>query len=377
MDNTNVNTGILVVAGETSGDLHGSSLLNELRQLNPDIHFFGVGGDRMGQVGMTLLENTNQMAVIGFTGAVRKYGFLRHVFKRIIDNVRKEKPARAIVIDYPGFNLRLVKKLKRMGVPVTYFISPQLWAWREKRIEIMRECVDQILCIFPFEEQWYRERGVDATFVGHPSLDRDESTVTRSEFFGKHGLKEDAQTIALLPGSRQSEVKRHLPIMMESIKRLVSKGLDIQGIIGKAPAVHLEGYKLEGTAVERETPQLALHHSDVAIVASGTASLEAALHGRPTVVIYRLSWANWWLAQHLAKVDFMSMTNLVAQREILPELLQRRATPENIADAIQKIMESVSSRENMIRELAKVRTMLGSPGATRRAAELINTKLVG
>lgn len=363
---------ILVVAGETSGDLHGSLLVRELARLNPKIEFFGIGGDRMERAGVALMEHVDTMAVVGFTEPLRRYPHLRRVFRRLNDAVREGRPVRAILIDYPGFNLRLARKLKTEGIPVTYYICPQLWAWREKRIDVMKECVDQVLCILPFEEAWYHERGIEATYVGHPLADRPEPEMNREGFIQIYGLEPGCPTVALFPGSRQQEVARHLPVMTRTVRLLGRRGRDVQTVVGQAPGVDLSSYDLSEAVVVTDTPQLALRYADVGIVASGTATLEAALYETPSVVIYRMSRLTWLLARTVANVPFVSLTNLIAHREVLPELLQDEATPHRIAERIEAIMESSSHREEIVGGLREVRRKLGGPGATKRAAQLIS-----
>ncbi|MFQ6674127.1 MAG: lipid-A-disaccharide synthase [Fidelibacterota bacterium] len=366
---------IVVVAGETSGDLHGSSVVREIKRLRPGTTFWGIGGDLMEKAGVTLLEHVGKMAVMGFTEIIGRYHFLQTKFREVVQVARERPPARAILIDYPGFNLALAKKFRALNIPVTYFIPPQLWAWREGRVKILKECVDQILCIFPFEEGWYSDRGVTATFVGHPLLDQGVPDVTREEFCRKHGLEADLPMVGLMPGSRQQEVNKHLPALMETVSQLMKRGYRIQSIVGRAPEVSTAGLDKWAVAVEDEIPQLALRYSDVGVVASGTASLEAALYGTPSVVVYRMSPVSWWLGRRMARVHFVSMTNLVAGKEVLPELLQRNLTGENIATVLGQWLDSPDERERLSGELKSVRKKLGSPGAARRAARLIVERL--
>lgn len=366
---------VLVVAGETSGDLHGSKLVRELKTANPQIEFFGIGGDRMKQEGVVLIEHVDRVAVVGFTEVIKKYPPLKKAFQQVDKEARNRGAARAILIDYPGFNLRLAKRMKKLDIPVTYFISPQLWAWREKRVQVMKECVDQVLCIFPFEEKWYRERGIHATFVGHPLMEGSRVTISKQEFFETHGLRGERITVALLPGSRQQEVDRHLRVMLESIWLLKEQQPEVQGVIGKAPGVSLGGFDLGGMAVESETPQVALRYADVGIIASGTATLEAAIYGTPSVVIYKMSRLSYSLARKVATVPFASITNLIAEFEVLPELLQDDATAQNIADTLRPMILFDDVREKVASSLKGVRKKLGGPGAIRMAAGLILQRL--
>ena len=365
-------TKILIIAGEASGDMHGAALVAELQKLNPTLSFFGVGGDKMGKEGVSLLEHTDKMAIMGFTEVLTKYGFLKKVFNKVIDLAIELQPARAILIDYPGFNLKLSKKFKELKIPVTYYIPPQLWAWHESRIEIIKKYVDQVICIFPFEKEWYKKRGINVEFVGHPFLDLKEEMFSKTKFLKKHRMPEEAQIVSLFPGSRQKEVDRHLPIMLETIKRLKKENKKIVCIIGKAKGVTINLPKTNYLKIEENTPVSALRYSDVAIVASGTVTLEAALFETPTVVIYKLSVISGFLAKILVKVKFVSMPNLIANKAVFPELLLSDGTPEKITAEVKYLLQSTTRREEMLGEIKKVKIKLGRPGASRRAAYLID-----
>lgn len=366
---------ILIVAGERSGDLHGASLVRELMGRDRDLTFFGIGGDAMGEAGVELLEHADRMAVVGFTEVVGKYLFLRSVFRRTLRQCEWRKPVRAILIDYPGFNLTLARRLTGMGIPVTYFIPPQVWAWRETRVEALKRHVDQILCIFPFEPEWYARRGVTVTFVGHPLLDDEEGSVTEETFRSRHGLKPEVVTVGLMPGSRQHEVNRHLPVMVEAVRRLRHGGYAVQAVIGKGRGVELERVDRSLCSVEEESPQLVLRFAELGVVASGTATLEGALYGTPCVVVYRMSPLSWEIGRRLARVDFVSLPNLIAGREVFPELLQRKATGEQVESVLKRWIDSPARRERVMAELDEVRGKLGTPGAAGRAAALIVEKL--
>jgi len=366
---------VLIVAGEESGDLHGSSLVQEMIQRKPALSFFGIGGDRLQKAGVNTIEHTDNMAIMGFAEVVSKYRYLRKAFRKVIEEIDRRTPARAILIDYPGFNLRLAKELKEREIPVTYFISPQVWAWKEKRVETIRECVDQLICIFPFEEAWYAERGVDATFVGHPFMDMPEPEITREEFLISHDFNPETTIIALMPGSRQQEVDRHIDVMLKSLFSLRERGMSLQAVIGKAPGVTVRGVNYHGVSVEEENPQLALRFADGAVVASGTISFEAALYNTPSVVIYRLSPITWFFAKRIAKVEHVSMTNLIAGRKVFPELLQEKATPELVAANLTPLLTDEEKQDDIYAGMTEVQEAMGEPGSAGRAAELILQKM--
>lgn len=362
---------ILIVAGEASGDLHGAALVREMNRLDEGLSFFGIGGDSMEQAGVEILEHAGKMAVVGFTEVIGKYPSLRSVFHRVIRRCSERNPVRAILIDYPGFNLKLARKLTGAGIPVTYYIPPQVWAWREKRVQTLSDYTQQILCILPFEPEWYAQRGVSVTFVGHPLLDSLEETVTLDSFREKHALEPGGVTLGLMPGSRQHEIDRHLPIMADAVSRLKKNGYNVRAVIGRGRGVKLPGIDQTLFSVEEERPRLALQYGTLGLVASGTATLEGALYGTPCVVIYRMSGLSWDIGRRMAKVNFVSLPNLIAGKEVFPELLQKEATGERAAGILKLWIDSSARTERIQSQLEQVRDLLGRPGASRRAAELI------
>jgi lipid-A-disaccharide synthase len=365
---------ILIVAGETSADQHGAALVSQLKAASKDVTFFGIGGDNLRWEGVQLVEHAENMAIMGFVEVAKHYWFLRTVYNKVVSECEKRNPARAILIDYPGFNLRLAKELKKRQIPVTYYISPQLWAWKEKRIEIIRECVDQMLCIFPFEEQWYRQRGVEATYVGHPFLDGEPNFMEREYFLDKHSLSTNTIVLALMPGSRQQEVNRHLKTMIKTVE-LVKRDTEISAIVGKAPAVELPQEIGDEIHIETDTPEMVLKYASIGIVSSGTVSLQSAIYGVPSVVIYKMNPLTWIIANKVTQVSYASMTNLIAKEQVLPELLQSRARPEKIADCLKKWLRSEDLREQTVNQLSEVKRQLGGPGASQKVARLILERL--
>ena len=365
---------ILIVAGETSADQHGAALVSQLKAASKDVTFFGIGGDNLKWEGVQLVEHAENMAFMGFVEVAKHYWFLRTVYNKVVSECEKRNPARAILIDYPGFNLRLAKELKKRQIPVTYYISPQLWAWKEKRIEIIRECVDQMLCIFPFEEQWYHQRGVEATYVGHPFLDGEPNFMEREYFLDKHSLSTNTIVLALMPGSRQQEVNRHLKTMIKTVE-LVKRDIEISAIVGKAPAVELPQEIGDKIHIETDTPEMVLKYASIGIVSSGTVSLQSAIYGVPSVVIYKMNPLTWIIANKVTQVSYASMTNLIAKEQVLPELLQSRARPEKIADCLKKWLRSEDLREQTVNQLSEVKRQLGGPGASQKVARLILERL--
>lgn len=365
---------ILIISGETSGDHHAAGLVRKLKKKSSSLSFFGIGGNQLADQGVEILEHIDKMAVMGLIEVVQHYRFLKQTFNKVLVEVDSRKPARAILVDYPGFNLRLSKELKKRDIPITYFISPQLWAWKEKRLSIIKECVDQMLCIFPFEENWYQERGVEANFVGHPFLSDCQTFLSKDNFKLKHEISQKNNIIALMPGSRQQEVTQHLPLMINAVEKL-KKQFEISAIIGKAPGVKLPSPLPKGIMVEEDDPELALRYSKVGIVSSGTISLQSALFGVPSVVIYKMHLISWWYTKMISQVKYASMTNLIAQKEILPELLQSAVNANAIVIPLKKWLRSEKELHKTKTQLAKVRGELGCPGAFEKAAELIVERL--
>lgn len=357
-------------AGESSGDLHGARLIRALREQRPDLQFVGHGGDRMQVENMTLIEHTNDLAIMGFAEVIKHLPYMLKVMGKTLEVIEKERPQRVILIDYPGFNLRLAKQVHRMGIPVTYFILPQVWAWKENRVKTLHKTVDQALCIFPFEQDWFEEHGVPANYVGHPFSEPEKPALSRDEFCAKHDLNPDAPVLTLLPGSRQQEIDRHWPVYLETVNRLRREIPELQVIVGQAPAVKLDPVP-DDFVVERDSVRLTLLYGTAALVASGTATLEAAVNDIPMVVCYKLSPVSWWLARRMTHVPFASMVNLIAKRQVVPEYLQSAMKPAALARALKPLLATTSERKTMLTGLEEVRRTLGIPGVYERAAKAI------
>jgi lipid-A-disaccharide synthase len=364
---------LLLSCGEASGDLYAGALTRELRSLDPTVTIEGLGGPQFEAAGGRLIDDYRDIAVTGLTEAISKVPRSLGALRRLVNAARDDRPHALIVIDAPDFNFRLAPQIKKLGVPVIYYISPQIWAWRPARLHTIRAFADRMLVIFPFEEVIYREGGVPVEFVGHPLVDLMAPTATREQFLSKHGLAAHRPTIAVLPGSRRNEVARILPDLMSSAGRIRASVPDAQFLVARAP--HLED-RLFRTAsgpcvvVESDTNTV-LASSDVVLTASGTATVQTALHDKPMVIVYRLSPLTYRLGRRLVTVDTIGMVNLIAGEKIVPELVQDAFTPEAVArEAVS--MLSDRERASRIREgLARVRERLGGPGASRRAAEAV------
>jgi lipid-A-disaccharide synthase len=357
---------ILVSAGEASGDLYAAELVRALAAARPELRFFGCAGPKMVEAGVEPVVHSSALAVVGLVEVVRHIPGIYREFRKLIRAARERRPRLAILTDSPDFNLRLAKKLKRMGVPVLYLVAPQVWAWREGRVRQIRRDVDHLLCIFPFEEPWFRERGVRTTCIGHPLVRTIRTRWTRDEFFARYRLDPSRPLVVLLPGSRVGEVARHLPIVAEAAMRLAVRAQ----VILAAPAgfttragltffrERIPGWSIQ--VIEGETSD-ALAHADVALAASGTVTVEAALLGTPMVTFYRVTPLSWFLGRRLVRVPFLTMVNLIAGRKIVPELMQHEATGERVAAEAALLLSDSKARDEMKHGLSQVREMLAAP----------------
>ncbi|AKQ65263.1 Lipid-A-disaccharide synthase [Myxococcus hansupus] len=368
---------ILVVAGEASGDTHAAELVAALRSRRPDLTFFGMGGARLASQGVELLFDAREVSVMGITEVLPRIPRILQILKGLAGAAADRKPDVAILVDIPDFNLRLAKKLKALGVPVAYYVSPMIWAWRRGRVRTIKRLVDRMLCILPFEEDFYREAGVSARYVGSPVLEQMPAPQTAATFRERLGLATDAPTLALLPGSRMSEIRRLLPDMVEAAKRLAAERPGLQVVVPVAPTIdrvevtsRFEGSGLTPILVEGRAPEV-VGASDTAVVASGTAVLEAGLMQRPLVVVYRVSRITYWVGRLMLKVAFVSLINLLAGRKVVPELLQDDMSPDRIAEEVRRVWIPGAPREEMLQGLAEMRGRLGETGAAARAAESV------
>jgi lipid-A-disaccharide synthase len=368
---------VLLVAGEASGDLHGADLVRALRVRVPDLEVFGLGGERLREVGMETVADARDVATVGVTEAAGRLRALWRAYRALGRRLRDDPPDLCVLIDFPEFNLRLARAARRAGVPVVYFIPPQVWAWRGWRVRAMRRVVSLVLAVFPFEAPLYRRAGVPVEFVGHPLVDLAKPRTTRERFLVEQRLSSGAPTVAVLPGSRPNEVSRIFPDLMASAERIRVAIPDAQFVVARAP--HLEDRLFEEALrasrtwmrlVEGDTDTV-LASSDLALTASGTATVQAALHDTPMIVVYRVSAATYLLARWLVSVRAIAMVNLIAGETVVPELVQDAFTPDAVA---REAIAMLSDRERSARVrqgLARVRARLGGSGASRRAAEAI------
>ena len=365
---------ILISAGEASGDLYAASLVETLRRRFPEAEFFGCAGPRMRQAGVRAVVEAESLAVVGLFEVVRHIPRIWDEYRKLIQAARRERPRLAILTDSPDFNLRVARRLKRLGVPVVYLVAPQVWAWRRGRIPLMRRVIDHLLCIFPFEEEFFRRHGISATYIGHPLSRLIRPSLTKADFFRKHNLAADRPLVALLGGSRRGEAGRHLPILVEAAGA-IERQQPAQFVLA-TPASGFAHFRerISGASIqviEGETWDV-LAHADVALAASGTVTIEAALLGTPMVTFYKVSALSWRLGRRLVRVPYYTMVNLVAGRAVVPELMQNEISGERLAAEALRLLNNPGDRDEMRRGLAGVAAALSSgEDPMERAAGII------
>jgi lipid-A-disaccharide synthase len=358
----------LLSAGEASGDTYGAQLVDALRQLAPNASFFGMGGEKMRAAGCDLLVHANEVAVVGLVEVLTHLPGIRRRFKHLVAEAAKRKPDAAVLIDFPDFNLRLARELHRLGIPVFYFVSPQVWAWRSGRVKQIKQYVRKMIVIFPFEQDFYKQHGVDVCYVGHPLAYAPAPQISREEFAAKHGLNPGKQWIALLPGSRKKEVRLNLPAMLEAAALLQKQGNDFEYALPVASTLNQDWLReqLAASSLQiklTDNARATLMHARAGVVASGTATVEAALAGTPFVVVYRLSQLTWLLGRRLVRLDTFAMPNLIAGslvggRKIVPELIQGGFTAESVVRELAKIIPDGPAREQMLADIHQVQKRL-------------------
>jgi len=337
---TMINNKIVIIAGEDSGDLHGSKLIAQMKTINPDLSFYGIGGDKMIQAGLNKVEHIKNMNVIGLFEVLKHYPRIKRIFNKTVRFINELKPNKVILIDYPGFNIRLAKKMKKLGIPVSYFILPQVWAWNSSRAKDLQQTCKQLISIIPFEKEWFSNQQIDVHFVGHPLTSILKQKFDSGFLHKRYEIGQDKKIIALLPGSRTSEVKKHWPIFLKTIKAFnASSNHKIQPILIQAPNIKIENVP-EGLVVIDKNHYEALSCADAAIVCSGTATLETALLNCPMVVCYKLSSLTWFFAKKMSLVKHLSLVNLITEKEAVKELLQKNMTATNIVNEVNYLFSN-------------------------------------
>lgn len=370
---------VMISCGEPSGDLYAGALATELRALDPSVSITGFGGDRLAAAGATLVENFSGLSVTGLLEVVRLLPRTYATYRRLLAEADAARPDVFVAIDFPDFNFALARAMKKRGVPVVYYISPQLWAWRAGRMKTMQRVVDRVLVIFPFEERIYRDAGVPVEWVGHPLFDVQPARAPRDAFLRGIGLDPSRPVVALLPGSRTNELRAILPDLARGAALIAGRIPGVQFLVARAPHLRdelfaplalLESSGAALVTVEGHADDV-LGSADAAIVASGTVTVQAALHECPMIVVYRLSPLTYRLGKPFVRVDTYAMANLVAGRRVVPELIQDDFTPEAVAAAAVRLLTDRSEADRMRADLREVRSRLGDPGASRRAARSV------
>jgi len=365
----------MLVVGEASGDAHGAQLVDALHEKEPDLNVYGVSGEQLQRTRFETLFSVAKLTGMGLVELAGNLKNLWHAYSILKQALQKRRPNLLVLIDFPEFNLRLARYAKSLRIPVLYYVSPQIWAWRKGRVRQIARWVDRMAVIFPFEAAFYQRHGVNATFVGHPLLETVKTDATREETLAKLGLDPQQPVIALLPGSRRAEISRHLPVMRDAAVQL-RRQRRVQFFCLRAPTIAaaeidaiLDGSALSIPVVDSDRFN-AVHAADLVWTASGTATLETALLGRPMIIVYRLSWLTYWIARWLVRVEHIGMVNLIAEERLMPELIQSDVNSDRLAAETRFLLDDTRARAGMVEKLAKLRDRLGTPGAAQRVADL-------
>jgi lipid-A-disaccharide synthase len=366
----------MIITGEVSGDLIGASLIRELKSLKHDLKITGIGGDRMRSEGMDLIYHTDQMAFLGFVEVVKHIPFIRKVQKKLIDVIKNEKINCVVLIDYPGFNLSIAKKLKPLGVKIIYYVSPQLWAWAKGRVKKVRKLVDKMLVVFPFEVEFYRKENVNVEYVGHPLVERinQHRFLGKDEFFSKFKLEKGKEILLVMPGSRKQEVKAIFPEVIKAANKIAQQ-FNLQIVIARSKNIdkkYLQQDNDSGKFITIEDHNYELmKYSHFGIIKSGTSTLEAGYFALPMMVVYKTNPLTYMIGKQLVKLDRIGMVNILLDEMVVPELIQNEANSENIFNTASKILSDDKTFENMKHKLGSVKEILGSDGASKKAARSI------
>ena len=367
---------VLISCGEPSGDLYAGALVEALRALDPSVRARGLGGERLQAAGAGMVGDYRGITVTGLVEALRVLPRSYALYRRIVAAARADRPDVFVAIDFPDFNFRVAGAMKRLGVPVVYYIPPQVWAWRTGRLHTLRTLADRILVIFPFEPEIYRAAGVPASFVGHPLVDLATASGSRGGFLGGLGLDATRPTLALMPGSRPNEIGQILPTIVEALPRIAARVPGVQFVLARAPRLAddlfapLAASPVAVAVVERAADEV-LASADAVVLASGTATVQAAIHECPMVIVYRVAPLSYALGRRFVHVNTFGMVNLVAGRRVSPELIQDGFTPEAVTDHAVEFLTNAELRSRAVSDLREVKARLGGGGASRRAAELV------
>mgnify|MGYP001321937646 CR=1 FL=1 len=359
-----------IIAGEPSGDLHGAKLIQAIKSINNNTSFMGHGGDLMQNEGMKIIEHTNNLSIMGFKEVIMHLPRMLKIMKKTIKIIESVKPDKIILIDYPGFNLRLAKNINHLNVPIFYFILPQAWAWKSKRVKLMKKTLSQSFSIFPFEKKWYQSKGLSVKYYGHPFVENEHLNENTKQFFKRQNLNPKKPILTLLPGSRQQEIDRHWHIFLKTVELVKKLQPNVQIILAKSNNVHIQNipkyYCIESNSKK------AILVASVALVASGTATLECGIERVPIVVCYKLSFFSWIIAKYIIRIKYISIVNLIAEKKIVPEYIQSEMKPIKMRDKLIELLDPMSkSRLLMLKNLEQMKIKLGAPGVYKNVAESI------
>lgn len=359
-----------IIAGEPSGDLHGAKLIQAIKSINNNTSFMGHGGDLMQNEGMKIIEHTNNLSIMGFKEVIMHLPRMLKIMKKTIKIIESVKPDKIILIDYPGFNLRLAKNINHLNVPIFYFILPQAWAWKSNRVKLMKKTLSQSFSIFPFEKKWYQSKGLSVKYYGHPFVETEHLNENTKQFFKRQNLNPKKPILTLLPGSRQQEIDRHWHIFLKTVELVKKLQPNVQIILAKSNNVHIQNipkyYCIESNSKK------AILVASVALVASGTATLECGIEKVPIVVCYKLSFLSWIIAKYIIRIKYISIVNLIAEKKIVPEYIQSEMKPIKMRDKLIELLDPMSkSRLLMLKNLEQMKIKLGAPGVYKNVAESI------
>ncbi|MCK9595063.1 MAG: lipid-A-disaccharide synthase [Candidatus Omnitrophica bacterium] len=375
---------ILIVCGEASGDLHAAHLVSEIKKIYPSVRFAGLGGNKLKAAGVELYYDLTKLAVIGFWEVLKNLKTFKKIFRRVLEEAQKDKPDLAILVDYPGFNLRLAEKLRELGIPVAYYISPQVWAWGKNRLRSIKKNIARMIVLFPFEEKIYRQNDIPVSFVGHPLLDVVKTQEPKEAFLAKHGLSRDKLTISLLPGSREKEVRTLLPVMLKSAQEINEYFYGrAQFLILRSPTVKKEafdqalaGFNLPIKMISDATYD-GIAASDFSLVCSGTATLETGILGTPMVILYTVNLLTWAFIRLMIKIPYIGLVNVVKEKKVCEEFIQFQCNPKAICDYLIPVLQDKDRLSQLKLELLDIKQKLGAYGASQKAARVIADMLKG
>ena len=342
---------IFIISGEDSGDLHGAKLMASIKQVNPNTEFFGIGGNRMQKEGLQLTEHIKNLNIIGIFEVVKHYSRIKKIFNNTISEIKKINPDKVILIDYPGFNLRLAKKLSTLNIDITYFILPQVWAWKESRTKTLKRCCKKLISIIPFEQSWFSQKNIPVHYAGHPLSELSDLTFDRGSFCQRHGIPEENKIIILMPGSSSVEIKRHWKIFEKAVQNLRKQHQNFSFVLLEGDNVNISSSV--NIVKIKENQYEAIGIADAAIVCSGTATLETAMLRCPMIVCYKLSWPTWILAQMLSKVKYLSLVNLIAEDKVVDEYLQNKMTAKNLTSGVNNLFKN-ENRDTVVEKYKRL-----------------------